>query len=76
LVRQDKHGNERKISNHTHKGWLEAVEMCDASTDTLATSERIPNVAPNAANRDAYGQQFETRLVDKETGEVIEGVSL
>jgi hypothetical protein len=76
LVRPDKNGKLRKIGNHTHKGWREAVEMCEASTDTMSTSERIPNVRPNATNLDASGQQFETRLVDKDTGELIEGVAL
>ena len=74
LVRLDKSGKERKISNHTHKGWREALEMCDASTDTMATSERIPNVAPNASNIDAAGLAVETRFVDKDTQEVLEGV--
>ncbi len=76
LVRVDKTGKKRKISNHTKIGWREANGMCDASTDTLSTSERIPNVRPNATNLDITGQQFETRLVDKDTGEVIEGVQL
>lgn len=76
LVRIDKSGKERKISNHTHKGWREALDMCDASTDTMATSERIPNVAPNANNLDAAGLEVETRFKDKETGELIEGVTL
>src|SRR5579859_7315935 len=48
LVRQDKNGRERKINNHTHKGWREAVDMCDASTDTQSASESIQNAAPNA----------------------------
>lgn len=74
LVRLDKSGKERKISNHTHKGWREALEMCDASTDTMATSERIPNVAPNATNIDAAGMAVDTRFVDKDTNEVLEGV--
>lgn len=76
LVRLDKTGKERKISNHTHKGWREALEMCDASTDTMATSERIPNVAPNATNIDAAGMEVETRFKDKDTGELIEGVTI
>lgn len=76
LVRIDKNGKERKISNHTHKGWREAMEMCDASTDTLATSERIPQVAPNANNLDAAGLEFENRFVDKVTGEPVEGVQI
>lgn len=76
LVRLDKKGNERRISNHTHKGWREALEMCDASTDTMATSERIPQVAPNAANLDAAGLAVDTRLKDSVTGELIEGVVL
>lgn len=74
LVRLDKQGKERKISNHTHKGWREALDMCDASTDTMATSERIPQVAPNANNLDAAGLAFENRFVDQETKEVVEGV--
>lgn len=74
LVRLDKSGKERKISNHTHKGWREALDMCDASTDTMAASERLPNVAPNATNIDAAGLAVETRFVDKETNEVLEGV--
>src|SRR5579859_3155474 len=76
LVRLDKSGKERKISNHTHKGWREAQEMCDASTDTMATSERLPNVAPNANNLDAAGLEVQTRFVDKETNEVLEGIVL
>jgi|ERR1700752_421180 len=76
LVRLDKSGKERKISNHTHKGWREALDMCDASTDTMATSERIPNVAPNANNIDAAGLEVQTRFVDKETGETIEGIQI
>lgn len=76
LVRIDKSGKERKISNHTHKGWREALEMCDASTDTMATSERIPNVAPNATNIDAAGLEVETRFRDKETQELLEGIVL
>lgn len=74
LVRLDKNGRERKVANHTHKGWRDALDMCDASTDTQASSESIPNIAPNATNLDAAGQTFETRLVDKETGELVEGV--
>lgn len=76
LVRLDKSGKERKISNHTHKGWREALDMCDASTDTMATSERIPNVAPNATNIDAAGLAVETRFVDQETKETLEGIVL
>jgi hypothetical protein len=76
LVREDKHGKERKISNHTHIGWRRAVEMTDASTDTQSASESIPNVAPNATNVDAYGAEFTSRYVDKETGESIEGISI
>lgn len=76
LVRLDKSGRERKISNHTHKGWYEAMEMVDASTDTMATSERIPNVAPNATNIDAAGLAVETRFVDQETKETLEGIVL
>lgn len=74
LVREDKHGKERKISNHTKIGWRRAVEMCDASTDTQSASESIPNVAPNATNIDAYGLETSGRLLDKETGEAVEGV--
>jgi hypothetical protein len=76
LVREDKQGRERKISNHTKIGWREAVNMTDASTDTQSASESIPNVAPNATNIDQYGQEFTSRFVDKETGEVIEGVQI
>jgi hypothetical protein len=76
LLRLDKHGKEHKISNHTHKGWREAVEMCEASTDTQSASESIPNAAPNARNLDAAGLAFENRLIDKDTGETIEGVAL
>ena len=76
LVRIDKYGKERKISNHTHKGWREALDMCDASTDTMATSERIPQVAPNATNTDAAGLGIDTRLKDAVTGELLEGIAL
>lgn len=76
LVREDNNGKERKISNHTHKGWRDAVDMCDASTDTQSASESIPNAAPNATNLDAAGLEFQNRFVDKETGEAIEGVVL
>lgn len=76
LVRLDKGGKERKISNHTHKGWREALDMCDASTDMMATSERIPNVAPNATNVDAAGLEVATRFVDKDTQEQLEGIVL
>jgi hypothetical protein len=74
LVREDKSGKERRISNHTHKGWREAVEMVDGSTDTASASESIPNVAPNATNIDAAGLEFDNRFIDKVTGEAIEGV--
>jgi len=76
LVREDKTGKERKISNHTKIGWREAVNMCDASTDTQSASESIPNVAPNATNLDAYGAEFNSRFVDKDSGEVVEGVTI
>jgi len=76
LVRLDKYEKERRISNHTKIGWREAVEMTDASTDTQSASESIPNVAPNATNVDAFGQDINSRFVDKETGEVIEGVQI
>ncbi len=76
LIRLDKNGNERKISNHTKAGWREALDMCESSTDTMATSERVPNIAPNATDRDKYGLEFENRFVDKETGEAIEGVTI
>ena len=76
LVREDKQGRERKISNHTKIGWREAVNMTDASTDTQSASESIPNVAPNATNVDQYGAEFTSRFVDKETGETIEGVQI
>jgi len=76
LEREDKNGRMRKISNHTKKGWREAVDMVDASTDTPSASESLPNVAPNATNLDAAGLKFENRFVDKETGEAIEGIQL
>jgi pyruvate/2-oxoglutarate dehydrogenase complex dihydrolipoamide acyltransferase (E2) component len=76
LIRVDKNDKERKISNHTRIGWREAVDLCDSSTDTQTASESIPNVSPNSSTIDAYGQQFEGRFVDKETGEAIEGVQL
>jgi hypothetical protein len=76
LVREDKQGRERKISNHTKIGWRDAVNMTDASTDTQSASESIPNVAPNATNVDQYGAEFTSRFVDKETGETIEGVQI
>ncbi len=74
LVRVDRNGKERKISNHTHSGWREALDMVEASTDTMAASERIPNIAPNATNIGVFGDQFKGRYVDTETGEAIEGV--
>lgn len=76
LLRLDKNGVERKISNHTHKGWREAVEMTDASTDTPSASESLPNIAPNATNLDSAGLQFENRFRDTVTGEIIEGVQV
>lgn len=75
LVREDKNGKERKISNHTKIGWREAVNMCDASTDTQSASESIPNVAPNASV-DAFGHEFAGNFVDKDSGEVVEGVAI
>lgn len=74
LVRQSKDGKKHKISNHTKIGWVEAIEMTESSTDTMGTSERIHNASPNFV--DPYGRQFEGRLVDTETGEMVEGVTI
>lgn len=76
LVRESKSGKKHKISNHTHMGWVEAVEMVEASTDTPASSERIHNINPNANNLDKYGHITSTRFVDSETGESVEGVQI
>ena len=76
LVRTDKRGKKVKIANHTHKGWREAMEMCDQSTDTMSASESLPNVAPNATYVDAAGLPVQGQVRDKDTGELIEGVSI
>jgi hypothetical protein len=76
LVRTDKRGKKVKIANHTHKGWREAMEMCDQSTDTMSASESLPNVAPNATYVDAAGLPVQGQIRDKDTGELIEGVSI
>lgn len=76
LVREDKNGRERKISNHTKIGWREAFNMTEASTDTASASESIPQIAPNATNLDLYGHEIKTRFVDKETGENVESVQI
>lgn len=70
--------NGHKISNHTHKGWREAVEMTDSSTDTLSASEAIPNVNPSAAGNytDAAGLGISPRVVDLDTGKPAEGIVL
>ena len=65
--------NGRKISNHTKIGWREACAMCDASTNTLSTSERLPSAASPEAlsqNRDAAGLNVVPRMVDLDGNEV------
>jgi hypothetical protein len=67
--------NGHKVSNHTKIGWREAVGMCDASTNTLSTSERMPSIAAPetlAQNKDAAGLNVVPRFVDLEGQEVTD----
>lgn len=64
----------KKISNHTKKGWREAIEMMDGSTNTMSASEALPS-AINGANAsqsyvDAAGLKVSPRMVDLEGNQV------
>lgn len=68
--------NGHKISNHTHKGWRDAIDMTEASTDTEGASEAIPNVTPQAQYQDSAGLAVSPRVIDIDTGKLAEGVVL
>ena len=62
--------NGRKISNHTHLGWNEVVNMLGQSSNTPTTSEiLIDQVRPGSdlsTTTDAAGRPFVNRVVDLE----------
>jgi hypothetical protein len=66
----------RKISNHTKKGWREAVEMMDGSTNTMSASESIPSAIGGAAASQSYtdaaGLKVSPRVTDLEGNEVAD----
>ena len=71
FLRVDKDGKERKISNHTHIGWREAVEMFNQSTNTKTSSEILHDVVrpgglPVTGDRDAAGLPVVNQVVDLE----------
>jgi hypothetical protein len=69
----------RKISNHTKIGWREAVNMMDASTNTMSASESIPSAigGANAAQSyvDSAGLAVQPRVVDLD-GKQVDNVEL
>lgn len=53
----------RKVANHTHIGWREAVNMYRQSTNTITKSEIDPAVLmPGAASKPKYGLEIGTPL--------------
>ena len=71
FLRVDKDGKERKISNHTHIGWREAVEMFNQSTNTKTSSEILhdvvrPGGVVTSGDRDAAGLPVVNQVVDLE----------
>ena len=72
FLRIDRNGNSRKISNHTHKGWREAVEMFQQSTNTKTSSEILHDIvrpgfaATEGGYRDAAGLSVVNQVVDLE----------
>lgn len=71
----------RKIANHTKKGWREAAEMMEGSTNTMSASEAVPSAIQfGAAGQlpgytDAVGLPTVPRIVDLE-GKPVSDVEL
>lgn len=67
----------RKIRNHTKQGWAEAVAMVEASSDTMSSSEAIPQVSSQnpLSYKDASGRDISPRFLDVE-GNAVSDVQL
>lgn len=70
----------RKISNHTHIGWAEAVGMYQQSTNTITKSEIDPKVLQEGASSKPKEGSFEIISVDNQIrdtdGQIVENFEL